>query len=151
MSKAVLLLTAAIVAVVAFCAAVVVTANEDLEKNPSNADGAQMEFIRNNQQYLFTMYLGQKGSSERTLVDDGGTFNLPSSDPIIILVAKNPASPISIEGNKIVIPHTDYNAKANIGFQYADVDPPVLIDSNSAYYTFTPTADLIHLGIFVSY
>ena len=151
MNKAVLVLTAAIVAVVAFGVAVAVTTNEDIERNANNANGVQMEFVGNIEKDLLSVYIGQKGSSERTLVDDGGTFDVPSSDPIIILVVKNPASPISIDGNKIVIQKSESHVKANIGFQYANVDAPVLIDSNSAYYSFTPTADLIHLGLFTSY
>jgi hypothetical protein len=149
MSKAVLFLVAAIVAVVAFSVAVAVTTNENLQKDIDN-DGVQMEFVGNIEKDMFNMYIGQKGSSEKILIDDGGTFDVPSSDPIIILVVKNPASPISIDGNKIIIPMSEETWKVNIGFQYADVGTPVLIDSNSAYYSFTPNAQKINLGVFMT-
>ena len=122
--------------------------NNDINGGDDDTNGAQLEFVGNMESYTFNVYLSQKGSSERTLLDDGGTFDVPSSDTIIIIVAKNPTADISLDGNKILIPLSDETLKVNIGFQYAELDTPVLLDSKSAYYSFTPTADKINLGVF---
>jgi hypothetical protein len=150
MNKALTIVIVAVVAVAAIGAAVVLMNNGNGDKTVDDTNGIQMEFVGNIASYMFSVYLGQKGSSDRTLLDDGGTFDVPADDPIIILVAKNPSADISLDGNKIVIPLSDETVKANIGFQYATVDAPVLIDSTSAYYPFTPNADKINLGVFAS-
>ncbi len=116
----------------------------------SNAnDGTTLTTMGNLQTNLFNLYLGQKDSSDKTLIDDAGTYDVPSN-ATVVLSAKNPSANISVEGKKIIIPTSDDTWYVTIAFDQANWDAPAIVDSNTAYIAFSPTASAINLGIFVT-
>ena len=150
MSKALIVVIIAVIAVAAIGAAVVIANNGDDKGKDTEGNSSELYFVGSMSTYAINVYLGQKGSSEMTLLDGGGTFQIPSTDAIIIVKAVNPTGAISVEGNKILIPMTDGTVKANIGFDKADIADPVIMDSVTTYYAFTPKADRVNLGVFTN-
>ena len=89
MNKMAVIIIAIAVAVVAVCA-VTMLANNDKD-NGSEADGSELVVMKSMSDYLFNLYLGQKDSSEMTLIDAGGTFEIPDN-AVILVSAKNPSA-----------------------------------------------------------
>ena len=143
------ILVASVLAVAAVGTVLLITHDDDRGKI---GDGSpQLEFIGNISTEYLSVYLGQEGSSDRVLLDGGGTFAIPPN-PQIVVVAKNPSAAISIDGNGVVIPQSGGSVKATVGFQngQATAAAPVLIDSGSAYYAFTPASvPAVNMGLFV--
>ena len=149
MNKMVVIIIAIAVAVVAVCA-VTMLANNDKD-NGSEADGSELVVMKSMSDYLFNLYLGQKDSSEMTLIDAGGTFEIPDN-AVILVSAKNPSANISVEGKKIIIPTSDDTWYVTIAFDKAKWDAPVVQSTSSAYVAFAPdkAGETVNLGIFVT-
>ena len=125
---------------------------DDDDRGRIGGSAPQLEFMGNMSTEHLSVYLGQEGSSDRVLLDGGGTFAIPSN-PVIVVVANNPTSAISVDGDGIVIPQSSGTVKAVVGFQngQATASAPVLIDSGSAYYAFTPASvPTVNMGLFVN-
>jgi len=151
MNKTLIVIVVAVVAVAAVAAAVVLMNNGgDKSGEGGDTDGAQLSCVKNLADYEVSVYLGQKGSADMVLLDNGGTFDIPSKDPIIILKAKDTVANIYVQENHVMIPRASETLTATVGFQYADNEDPVIMDSVTAYYAFTPKADLVNLGLFIT-
>ena len=115
----------------------------------------ELEFVGNMSTNVVSLYLSQKGSSERTLLDNGGTFKVPTKDAIIIVVANNPSGDITIDKDSVMVPKQDTFSettyKCVVMFGPTSSEDPVKIDSTSAYYSFTPkSGETVNLGLFVT-
>ena len=143
----------AVVAVIIGAAAFMIDNNND---NPIIDDSeTELEFVGNMSTNVISLYLSQKGSSERTLLDNGGTFKVPMKDAIIIVVANNPSGDIIIDKDSIMVPKQDTFSettyKCTVAFGKTSSEDPVKIDSTSAYYSFTPkSGETVNLGLFVT-
>jgi len=149
MNKMLIVIVAAVV-IVAAAGAAVVLMKGDGDKGTDVTNGVQLVAQKNMSDNLFNLYLGQDGSSERTLIDAGGTFNIPSN-PVIILVAKNPSADISLKGSKIVIPDEFENDYVSIVLPNTTAETPVIQDSSTAIIKFNPNGSAdVNMGVFVT-
>lgn len=153
MNRIVTVIVVAVITVVAGCAAAAMMDNGGDDK-PADNTGAKLEFPGQVSAYAVKLYLSQKGSSERISLDNGGTFDVPE-DPIIIVVAANPADTITINGDSVMVEHKDEifptTYKCTVAFGQTSSEDPVLIDSTTAYYSFSPKpGETVHLGLFVN-
>jgi len=145
-----LIVIVAVVVIVAAAGAAVVLMKGDGDKGTDVTNGVQLVAQKNMSDNLFNLYLGQDGSSERTLIDAGGTFNIPSN-PVIILVAKNPSADISLKGSKIVIPDEFENDYVSIVLPNTTAETPVIQDSSTAIIKFNPNGSAdVNMGVFVT-
>ncbi len=143
----------AIVAVIVGAAAFVFDNGNDYPVIDDNE--AELEFVKNPSTDIISLYLSQKGSSERTLLDNGGTFAVPSKNAIIIVVASNPSGDITVDTDSVMVPMNDSifetTYKCTVMFGPTSSEDPVKIDSTSAYYSFTPKpGETVNLGLFVT-
>jgi len=149
MNKMLIVIVAAVV-VVAAAGAAVVLLKDDGKQVRDVTNGVQLVAQQNMSDNLFSLYLGQDGSSDMTLIDAGGTFDIPGN-PVIVLVAKNPSGDISLKGSKIVIPSTFENDYVSIVLPNTSADAPVIQDSKTAVIKFTPNGSAaVNMGVFVT-
>ena len=153
MNKALLTTIAAtVIAVVAVAATVMLVHNGGNDPNIGSDDGSgyRLSFPGNLSDDEFSVYLGQKGSSDMTLLDAGGKFTIPASDAMIVIVAKDPTADVSVDGSDVLIPENDGTLKVTVAFDNARTDAPVVMDSDSAYYSFVPNVEKVNLGLFTT-
>ena len=148
MNKMLIAIVAAVI-IVAAAGAAVFFMKGDGKDGGGVEGGSQLNVEDNTASYLFDLYLGQKGSSEKTLINAKGTYVIPS-DAIIIVSAKNPSGPLTLQDKYIVIPTEDDTEYVSIGFQYASKDGMAIMDSSTASVSFTPSAGTVNLGVFVT-
>ena len=98
-----MLLTIAVILVAVFGICAVASVADNDKESGTEGTGPQLYFVKNMSDNLLDLYLGQKDSSEMTLINDGGTFDIPEN-PVIIVKAKNPSGDLSVKDGKIVIP-----------------------------------------------
>ena len=146
MNKMLVIIGVVAVAVVAIAAATMLMDND---KNNSVENGSSLFTMGNISSNIFDLYLGEKDSSDMTLINDQGSYPIPSN-AVILAVAKNPSGDVSVKENKIVIPTADDTYYVTIAFDAADKENPVIKDSKSAYVAFTPGKGQVNLGIFVT-
>jgi hypothetical protein len=153
MNRALLTTVAAfVIAIVAVAATVMLVHSGGNDPNIGSNDGGgyQLSFPGNLSDDEFSIYLGQKGSSDMTLLDAGGKFTIPASDAMIMVVAKNPTADVSVDGNDVLIPENDGTLKVTVAFDNAKTDDPVVMDHDSAYYAFVPNVENVNLGLFTT-
>ncbi|MBE6514454.1 MAG: hypothetical protein II933_04330 [Candidatus Methanomethylophilaceae archaeon] len=149
MNKMLIVIVAAVV-VAAAAGAAVVLLKDDGKKVADVTNGVQLVAEKNMADYLFNLYLGQEGSSDRTLIDAGGTFDIPDK-PVIVLVSKNPSAELSLKGSKIVIPGEFDTNYVSIVLPNTTADDPVIQDSGTACIKFTPNGSAaVNMGVFVT-
>ena len=146
-----MLLTIAVVVVAVFGICAVASVADNDKEGGTEGTGPQLYFVKNMSDDLLDLYLGQKDSSEMTLINDGGTFDIPEN-PVIIVKAKNPSGDLSVKDGKIVIPTSSDTYYVTVAFDKVEPDAPVLSGSDSAYVAFTPdpSYSIINLGLFVT-
>ena len=148
MNKMLIAIVAAVIVIAAAGAAVVLM--KDGGKDTKDVtNGSQLNVQDNMASYLFDLYLGQNGSSEKTLINSKGMYDIPS-DAIIIVSAKNPTGPLVIQDKYIAIPTEDGNQFVSVGFQNATKGATTIADASTAYVAFTPSAGTVNLGVFVT-
>jgi ABC-2 type transport system permease protein len=148
MNKMLIAIVAAVI-VIAAAGAAVVLMKDDGKDTKDVTNGSQLNVQDNMASYLFDLYLGQNGSSEKTLINSKGMYDIPS-DAIIIVSAKNPTGPLVIQDKYIAIPTEDGNQFVSVGFQNATKDATTIADASTAYVAFTPSAGTVNLGVFVT-
>ena len=152
-STATIIIIVAVIAVASIGAAAVMMNNGE-DDGPIDNGGARLSYVGSTSDVI-SLYLSQKGSSERILLDGGGTFDIPPNDAIIIAVAINPSSDITIDKDSIMVERDDgifkTTYKCTVAFGHTSSEDPVKIDSTSAYYSFTPKpGETVDLGLFVT-
>ena len=148
MNKILIVIVAAVV-VAAAAGAAVVLMKDDGKKVDDVTNGVQLIAEKNMADYLFSLYLGQDGSSERTSIDAGGTFDIPSN-PVIILVAQNSSAELSLSGGKIVFPDEFNDEYVTVVLPNTTAETPD-IQGSTAYIKFTPNGSAaVNMGVFVT-
>ena len=149
MNKMTAIIIAIVVAVVVILAATMLMDNG--KKGEIEENEPQLYVTKNMSDNIVDVYLGEKGSSDMILVNEGGTFKIPKN-PVITVVAKNPVADLSVDGKRIVVPMSSDTYYVTVAFDKGKWDAPVLIGSDSAYVAFMPDKSVktINLGLFMT-
>ncbi len=99
------------------------------------------------------MYLGQIGSNDLTLIDKGGSFEIPMTGALIVVASADTKATATVDGSSVTFVSEGSKEKVTLNFTGAKIDKSDLLSNGySAYFTFTPdlTVSEVSLGTTVS-
>ncbi len=113
------------------------------------SDAAQLSTLINAYTDRFNLYLGQAGSSDLVCIDLGGTYEIPTSDALIVVSSVDKNVDVEVSKNKVTFKSKTSTSMTavTITLSGASIEDFKFLTEGSAYIGFTPNEKNSSVGM----